>query len=76
MEGNKNAPPLHRSFMRRQAVAYELGVTRHTLSRIIKSDARFPVFFEISPGIEVIERRDFEQWIQFKKLMARNKGQD
>lgn len=58
------------SFMRRQAVAFELGITRHTLARIIRKDATFPAFFAISPGIEVIERLDFERWLQRKRLDA------
>lgn len=63
--------PAHRQFMRRQAVAYELGITRHTLARVIKSDPDFPRFFAISPGIEVIERREFERWLLRRKLSAR-----
>jgi hypothetical protein len=61
--------------MRRQAVAFELGITRHTLARILDKDATFPAFFAISPGIEVIERRDFERWLQRKRLAARLKRQ-
>lgn len=61
--------------MRRQAIAYELGITRHTLARIIKSDGTFPAFFAISPGVEVIERRDFDRWLQRKRLAARLKQQ-
>ncbi|HEU4459700.1 MAG TPA: hypothetical protein VFR90_11305 [Methylibium sp.] len=59
------------TFLRRKAVAFELGITRHTLARIIATDKRFPPFFEISPGIEVIERSDLEKWIRQKKLTAR-----
>jgi predicted DNA-binding transcriptional regulator AlpA len=57
-------------FLRRKAVCAELGVTRHTLAVIIATDKRFPVFFEISPGITVIERRDLEGWIRLKKTLA------
>lgn len=57
--------------MRRQAVAYELGITRHTLARVIAKDLTFPRFFAITPGIEVIDRLDFERWCQRKKLAAR-----
>jgi predicted DNA-binding transcriptional regulator AlpA len=57
-------------FLRRKAVCSELGVTRHTLAKIIATDKRFPVFFEISPGIAVIERRDLQAWIRIKKTLA------
>lgn len=62
--------PRAAGFLRRQQVAFELGVTRHTLRRIIQSDPAFPRFFEISPGVEVIERRDLDRWIRLKKLLA------
>lgn len=63
-------PPRHSSFMRRQAVAFELGVSRHTLARIIKGDHTFPPFFAISPGVEVIERSDFDTWLLRKRHAA------
>lgn len=56
--------------MRRKAVCAELGITRHTLARIVAVDKRFPVFFEISPGIGVIERTDLEAWVRLKKNIA------
>ena len=65
------AEPARASFMRRQAVAFELGITRHTLARVLKNDPTFPRFFAITPGIEVIERLDFERWLQRKRLAAR-----
>lgn len=70
---NAEAAPRHVSFLRRAQVAYELGITRHTLARIIATDTRFPRFFQIAPGVEVIERRDLERWIRLKKLMAAQK---
>ena len=60
-------------YMRRQAVAYELGVTRHTLARLLAKDATFPRFFAITAGIEVIARTDFEQWLEHKRLASRTK---
>ena len=57
-------------YMRRQAVAYELGVSRHTLTRMLKRDSTFPRFFEITPGITVIARADFERWLREKRLKA------
>jgi predicted DNA-binding transcriptional regulator AlpA len=62
--------PRHSSFMRRQAVAFELGLSRHTLARIIKRDPTFPPFFAISPGVEVIERADFDTWLLRKRHAA------
>lgn len=60
-------------FMRRQAVAFELGISRHTLGRMTKRDPLFPRFFEITPGIEVIARVDFDNWLRRKRLASRLK---
>ncbi len=60
-------------FMRRQAVAFELGVSRHTIARLLLSDATFPRFFEITPGIGVIARADFDGWLRKKRLKAYTK---
>lgn len=60
--------------MRRQLVCFELGITRHTLRRMLARDPTFPQFFEITPGIEVIDRRDFEAWIRDKRLRSRAKA--
>ena len=57
-------------YMRRQLVAYELGISRHTLARMLKVDASFPRFFEITPGITVIARADFEHWLRLKRLAS------
>lgn len=57
-------------YMRRQAVAFELGVSRHTLSRMLKRDPSFPRFFEITPGITVIARTDFDRWLREKRLQS------
>jgi len=62
---------MHTHFMRRQAVAFELGISRHTFARVYKRDLTFPRFFEITPGIEVIAREDFELWIVQKRLASR-----
>ena len=59
--------------MRKKLVAFELGISRHTLARMIKIDSDFPVFFEISPGIDVIERPAFDRWLQMKRVNARLK---
>jgi hypothetical protein len=57
--------------MRRQQVCFELGITRHTLRRLVARDPTFPPFFEITEGIEVIDRRDFDAWIRDKRLRSR-----
>lgn len=57
-------------FMRRQQVAFELGISRHTLSRMLKADATFPRFFEITPGIEVVAREDFDRWLRERRLKS------
>ena len=60
-------------FMRRAAVAFELGISRHTIARMLKVDETFPRFFEITPGIEVIARADFDGWLRNKRLKAYTK---
>lgn len=73
MATSDQAPPVHRQFMRRQQVAYELGMSRHTVARLIKNDADFPTFFELTPGISVIERTAFDRWLISKRVKARVK---
>lgn len=63
--------PTHAQFMRRKVVELELGVSRHTLSRMIAKDKTFPRFFAISCGIEVCERAEFDAWVEQRKLAAR-----
>ena len=62
--------PVFRRYMRRQACAFELGISRHTLSTIIKTDATFPRFVKISPGVEVIAKADFDRWLRGKRLSS------
>lgn len=68
---SQSETPLHAQYMRRQHVAWELGITRHTLARLLQKDATFPKFFAITPGIEVIARCDFQQWIDQKRVASR-----
>lgn len=68
---SQSETPLHAQYMRRQAVAWELGITRHTLARLLLKDSTFPKFFAITSGIEVIARSDFEQWIHHKRVASR-----
>lgn len=60
--------PVFRRYMRRQAVSFELGISRHTLAKILKTDATFPRFVQISPGVEVIAKIDFDRWLRGKRL--------
>ena len=53
------------------AVAFELGITRHTLARLIAKDKTFPRFFAITAGIEVIAREDLDAWIARKRTESR-----
>lgn len=62
--------PVRAQFLRRQQVAFELGISRHTLARVIKSDPHFPRFIPITPGIEVITRTEFEAWLRRKRFTA------
>ena len=63
--------PIRSGYLRRKAVAAELGIDRHTLARLIDKDATFPRFFAITPGIEVIAREDLDEWICRKRLDSR-----
>jgi predicted DNA-binding transcriptional regulator AlpA len=63
--------PIRSAYMRRQEVAFELGITRHTLARLLLKDTTFPQFFAITPGIEVIAREDLAAWIQRKRIDSR-----
>lgn len=58
--------PIIARFMRRAHVCYELGISRHTLTRMLKRETKFPRFFEVTPGVEVVARVDFEHWLREK----------
>ena len=60
-------------FMRKKAVSYFLGISRHTLDRIIVRDASFPRFIELSPGIRLERKSELEAWLRRKGLDAREK---
>ena len=70
------AEPVMSRYMRRQAVAFELSIGRHTLSRMLKRDATFPRFFQITPGVEVIAREDFDRWLREKRLASQMRQVD
>jgi predicted DNA-binding transcriptional regulator AlpA len=69
-KGTKMIQPVISQYMRRKLVAHELGISRHTLARMIDSDGSFPRFFEITPGITVIARADFDHWLRAKRLAS------
>lgn len=56
--------------MNQKTVAYALGVSRHTVARLEKTDADFPRFWELTPGYKVIDRSSFERWLARKRLAA------
>ena len=62
--------PAMSHYMRRQQVAFELSISRHTLTRMLKRDTTFPRFFQITPGVEVIAREDFDRWLREKRLAS------
>lgn len=63
--------PMRAAYLRRKAVAVELGIDRHTLARLIERDPTFPRFFAITPGIEVIAREDLDEWMSRKRRESR-----
>lgn len=60
--------------LRRKGVADMLGVSRHTVSRIMKKDPTFPRFIQLSCGIEVVRAREIKAWFLGKELEAREKS--
>ena len=59
--------------LRQKAVAAFLGVSRHTLRRIMDSDPTFPRFIELSPGIHMVRLREVRAWLRRKELFAYEK---
>jgi predicted DNA-binding transcriptional regulator AlpA len=60
-------------FLRKKAVASFLGISRHTLARIIDRDTTFPRFLELSPGIHLVRKSEVEAWLRRKGLDARER---
>lgn len=60
--------------LRRKGVAAMLGISRHTLARVIKLDPTFPRFFDLSPGISYVRARDVSRWLRKKELHARERN--
>jgi predicted DNA-binding transcriptional regulator AlpA len=61
-------------FLRQKAVAFYLGVSRHTLRRIMERDPNFPRFIELSPGIRLVRKSEIEAWLRKKGLDARDQA--
>jgi predicted DNA-binding transcriptional regulator AlpA len=57
-------------FLRQKGVAEWLGVDRHTVARIARTDPAFPRSIPISPGVRVWRRRDLEHWLKRCELAA------
>jgi predicted DNA-binding transcriptional regulator AlpA len=58
-------------WLRKKAVAALLGVSRHTLHRLLKADSTFPRFVQLTPGVSVVRLRDVRLWLRRKELQAR-----
>lgn len=58
-------------WLRQKQVAALLGVSRHTLARIVKGDPTFPRFVELSPGVRVVRERLVRRWLAEKEFAAR-----
>mgnify|MGYP001042128594 CR=1 FL=1 len=54
--------------LRMKGVADMLGVSRHTLRRLIQKDPSFPRFIELSPGIRMVRARNIKAWIRKKEV--------
>lgn len=59
--------------LRQQGAAALLGISRHTLKRIMDRDPTFPRFIELSPGIRMVRAREVRAWLRGKELDAREK---
>ena len=55
-------------WLRKEGVAELLGISRHTLARIIKRDSTFPLFVELSPGIHMIRTSKVMEWRRRKEF--------
>lgn len=60
--------------LRKQGVADMLGISRHTLGRIIKADPEFPRFIELSPNVRMIRKCEIRIWLAKKELETRERN--
>lgn len=63
--------PVRKAFMSRAEVAWELGISLRTLARAIKADPSFPEFVQLTAGVFVVAREDFDAWLQAKLARSR-----
>jgi predicted DNA-binding transcriptional regulator AlpA len=56
------------TLLRMQGVADMLGISRHTLRRLIKKDPTFPRFIELTPGIRMVRARNIRAWLRKKEV--------
>lgn len=59
--------------LRMKAVAVLLGISRHTLRRVMNRDPTFPKFIELAPGIRMVRAREVLSWLRRKELAAYEK---
>lgn len=60
--------------LRMKAVAALLGISRHTLRRVMKDDPSFPRFIELTPGIRMVREREVLAWLRRKELATYERG--
>ena len=56
--------------LRRKQVCHMLGIDRHTLRRVSENDPDLPRFWQIAPGIDVVEREQLDAWLRVKKVQS------
>jgi predicted DNA-binding transcriptional regulator AlpA len=54
--------------LRMKGVAHMLGISRHTLRRLMQKDPSFPRFIELSPGIRMVRVRNIKAWLRKKEV--------
>ena len=54
--------------LRMKGAADMLGISRHTLRRLMKNDPTFPRFIELSPGIRMVRVRNIKAWLRKKEV--------
>lgn len=56
------------TLLRMQGAADMLGISRHTLRRLMKKDPTFPRFIELTPGIRMVRARNIRAWLRKKEV--------
>lgn len=60
--------------LRMKGAACMLGISRHTLRRLMKQDPTFPRFIELTPGIRMVRERDIRAWLRRKEVETLKKN--